>query len=173
MALRLAMVAACCTGSAALAASKPWGGGQSASKPPRELLGRGAYAHFETIPTRWNDMDAQSHVNNAVYHFYIDDAVNLHLARSGVANDIRRFTSENSCRYLRQLSWPTPVEVGLRVRLGRASAAYQLGIFAEDDEDASAVGTFTHIYVDARGKPCRMDESVRAALEPLVPGDGL
>ncbi len=62
MALRLAVVAACCTGSAALAASKPWGGGQSASKPPRELLGRGAYAHFETIPTRWNDMDAQQHV---------------------------------------------------------------------------------------------------------------
>ena len=102
-----AVVAACCTGCAALAASKPWGGGQSASKPPRELLGRGAYSHFETIPTRWNDMDAQSHVNNAVYHFYIDDAVNLHLARSGVSNDVRRFTSENSCRYLRQLSWPT------------------------------------------------------------------
>ena len=35
-------------------------------------------------------------VNNAVYHFYIDDAVNLHLARSGVSNDVRRFTSENS-----------------------------------------------------------------------------
>ena len=64
MALGLAIVAACCTGSAALAAatSKPWGGGQSASKPPRELLGRGAYSHFETIPTRWNDMDAQQHV---------------------------------------------------------------------------------------------------------------
>ena len=62
MALRLAMVAACCTGSAALAASKPWGGGQSASKPPRELLGRAAYSHFETIQTRWNDMDAQQHV---------------------------------------------------------------------------------------------------------------
>ena len=173
MALGLAIVAACCTGSMALAASKPWGGGQSASKPPRELLTRGAYAHFETIPTRWNDMDAQSHVNNAVYHFYIDDAVNLHLARSGVSNDVRRFTSENSCRYLRQLSWPTPVEIGMRVRLGRASAAYQLGLFAEGETDASAIGTFTHIYVDARGKPCRMDETVRTALEPLVPDDGL
>ena len=90
-----------------------------------------------------------------------------------MANDVRRFTSENSCRYLRQLSWPTPVEIGMRVRLGRASAAYQLGIFAENDEDASAIGTFTHIYVDDRGKPCRMDESVRTALEPLVPDDGL
>ena len=108
-------------------------------------------------------------VNNAVYHFYIDDAVNLHLARSGVSNDVRRFTSENSCRYLRQLSWPTPVEIGMRVRLGRASAAYQLGLFAEGETDASAIGTFTHIYVDARGKPCRMDETVRTALEPLVP----
>jgi acyl-CoA thioester hydrolase len=207
MPLWLAVIAASCTTGGMALASKPWGGGQSASKPPRELLGRGAYAHFETIPTRWNDMDAQQHVwfsvsmraiaamafrptrlrrdprhrrdvlyaqvNNAVYHFYIDDAVNLHLARSGVPNDVRRFTSENSCRYLRQLSWPTPVEVGLRVRLGRASAAYQLGLFAENDEDASAIGTFTHIYVDDRGKPCRMDESVRTALEPLVPDDGL
>ena len=112
-------------------------------------------------------------VNNAVYHFYIDDAVNLHLARSGVSNDVRRFTSENSCRYLRQLSWPTPVEIGMRVRLGRASAAYQLGLFAEGMNEASAIGTFTHIYVDARGKPCRMDETVRTALEPLVPDDGL
>ena len=61
--LGLAVVATCCTGSAAaLAASKPWGGGQSASKPPRELLGRAAYSHFETIQTRWNDMDAQQHV---------------------------------------------------------------------------------------------------------------
>ena len=173
MALLLAVIAATCYRGSMALASKPWGGGQSASKPPCELLGRGAYAHFETIPTRWNDMDAQSHVNNAVYHFYIDDAVNLHLARSGVPNDVRRFTSENSCRYLRQLSWPTPVEVGLRVRLGRASAAYQLGLFAENDEEASAIGTFTHIYVDDRGKPCRMDESVRTALEPLVPDDGL
>ena len=208
MALRLVLTAATYTGSMALAASKPWGGGQSASKPPRELLGRGAYSHFETIPTRWNDMDAQQHVwfsvsmraiarrwrtgrrdsvgdprhrrdvlyaqvNNAVYHFYIDDAVNLHLSRNGVSNDVRRFTSENSCRYLRQLSWPTPVEIGMRVRLGRASAAYQLGLFAGNDEDASAIGTFTHIYVDDRGKPCRMDESVRTALEPLVPDDDL
>ena len=62
MALRLVLTAATYTGVMALAASKPWGGGQSASKPPRELLGRGAYAHFETIPTRWNDMDAQQHV---------------------------------------------------------------------------------------------------------------
>ena len=39
--------------------------------------------------------------------------------------------------------------------------------------DRDAVGTFTHIYVDDRGKPCRMDEGVRTALEPLVPDDGL
>ena len=62
MALLLAVIAASCSTRGMALASKPWGGGQSASKPPRELLGRGAYAHFETIPTRWNDMDAQQHV---------------------------------------------------------------------------------------------------------------
>lgn len=173
--MRLVLLAATYTGSVAVAptGSKPWGGGQAAAKPPRDLLRRSAYARFETIQTRWNDMEAQGHVNNAVYHNYIDDAVNVHLARSGVSSEVRRFTSENSCRYLRQLAWPTPVEVGLRCRLGRASAAYQLGLFAEGAEEASAVGTFTHVYVDERGKPCTMDPSARAALGPLAPDDGL
>ena len=144
----------------------------SASQSARSRRWRSGRRDSVGDPRRRRDV-LYAQVNNAVYHFYIDDAVNLHLARSGVSNDVRRFTSENSCRYLRQLSWPTPVEIGMRVRLGRASAAYQLGLFAEGETDASAIGTFTHIYVDDRGKPCRMDEGVRAALEPLVPDDGL
>ena len=70
----------------------------AASKPPRELLRRGAYARFERIQTRWNDMDAFGHINNAVYYNYIDDAINTHLSRNGISINTQRFTSENSCR---------------------------------------------------------------------------
>ena len=147
--------------------------GLATPKPPRELLRRDAYQHFECIPTRWNDMDAFGHINNAVYYNYIDDAVNGHLVRNGVPAAIQRFTSENSCRYLKQMKWPSPVHVGLRVKIGRSSAAYQLGLFEADMEEASALATFTHVYVDARGKPCKIDETVRTVLEPLVPADDL
>ena len=91
----------------------------AAVKPPRALLQRSAYPHFEQRQTRWNDMDAFGHINNAVYYNYIDDAVNMHLARNGVSIDVQRFTSENSCRYLKQLAWPNAVDVGLPRRGAR------------------------------------------------------
>ena len=147
--------------------------GLAVRKPPRELLRRAAYPHFESIQTLWNDMDAFGHINNAMYYNYVDDAVNGHLARNGVPTAIQRFTSESSCRYLKQMAWPAPVNVGLRVRIGRSSAAYQLGLFEAEMEEASALATFTHVYVDARGKPCKIDEVVRAVLEPLVPLDDM
>ena len=53
-------------------------------------------------------------------------------------------------------------------RLGRSSAAYQIGLFAEDSEGASALGTFVHVYVDANGRPTPLDNAVRATLEPLL-----
>jgi len=33
------------------------------------------YPHFEERQTRWNDMDAFSHVNNVMYYSFMDDAV--------------------------------------------------------------------------------------------------
>ena len=53
-------------------------------------------------------------------------------------------------------------------RLGRSSAAYQIGIFDANEDDASALGTFVHVYVSKEGRPTPVCESVRAFLESLV-----
>jgi acyl-CoA thioester hydrolase len=138
-------------------------------KAPSPLLTRSAYPHFEQIQTRVTDNDEQGHINNAKYYCFFDDAINAHLTRHGFSFAIRRVTSESSCRYLRQLSYPVALDVGLRCQLGRSSAAYELGVFAEGADEASAVGTFTHVYVNNDDRPCRIDSGVRALLEKLVP----
>ena len=134
-----------------------------------------------TIPlkTRWNDNDAFGHVNNAVYYVFMDDAVNTHLISHGVQG--ARFVAESSCRFLRPLVYPQPVEVGLSItKLGRSSATYGIGIFslpiahgitgpsATTERELCAAGTFVHVYVDANGRPTPMADHTRRVLEQLA-----
>lgn len=139
--------------------------------PPDVPRERSAFSHFERLTTRVNDNDEQGHVNNAVYYTFFDSAINAHLLRHGFGFQYRRFTSESSCRFLRQISYPTLVDVGLRVKLGRSTAAYQIGIFESDADEASAVGTFTHVYVNERDRPCKMAGGVRVLLQTLEARD--
>ena len=122
----------------------------------------------------------------------MDDAVNTHLSSGNLGYESPRFVAESSCRYLKPLAYPTPIDVGLRLskceraapraacacisscyqsvmrRLGRSSVAYQIGIFADGIEEASALGTFVHVYVDGDGRPTPLGSNVRELLEPLA-----
>lgn len=110
-----------------------------------------------SVLTRWNDDDSYGHVNNVVYYSYFDSAVNGWLIEaSGV--DVRGLPQiglvvETSCRYLRAVSFPDALTVGLRVEhLGTSSVRYLLALFrAADGPDAAAVATchFVHVYVDS------------------------
>lgn len=76
---------------------------------------------------------------------------------------------ETGCRYHAPLTFPDRVTVGLRVaHLGNSSVRYELGVFRNDDDAASATGHFVHVYVD-RGtrRPTSMPGVVRQALESL------
>ena len=116
--------------------------------------GRAAFTAYRVITTRWMDNDVYGHVNNVVYYSYFDTAVNAFLIEAS-GTDIRRLASigivaESSCRFLRPLSFPAPVEAGLALeKLGRSSVIYRIGLFAETSETAAAVGRFVHVYVDA------------------------
>jgi acyl-CoA thioester hydrolase len=107
-----------------------------------------------SVPTRWHDNDHYGHVNNVVYYAYFDTAVNGWLIEV-TGQDIRDLPAiglvvETSCRFLRPLSFPDSLEVGLAVdRLGRSSVVYRLAIFRADEEEPAAVGRFVHVYVDA------------------------
>lgn len=135
--------------------------------------GRDEFRAWRTITTRWADNDVYGHVNNVVYYSYFDTAVNGFLIEASGA-DIRTLpaigiVAETSCRFLKALSFPERIEVGIALeRLGRSSIVYRIGIFREGERDAAAVGRFVHVYVDgATRRPVPVPDLIRSAIEAL------
>ena len=136
---------------------------------------RAEFKHFSNIQTRWHDNDVYQHVNNVVYYSFFDTAVNQHLINSGVL-DIANSPAiglviETQCRYFSAVSFPDLVTVGNRVEhLGNSSVRYQTALFRNDEQTASAVGNFVHVYVDRKtNRPVSIPDNVRAVLSPLMP----
>lgn len=134
---------------------------------------RTAYRHFLAIPTRWMDNDVYRHVNNVVYYSYFDTAVNHYLIEQDVL-DIERspvigLVVETACQYFAPIAFPDIVHVGLRVgKLGTSSVRYEIGIFRNDEDSASAQGHFVHVYVErASNRPTPLPADLRAALEKI------
>lgn len=137
---------------------------------------REAYKAFRTIPTRWMDNDAYGHMNNVVHYSLFDTAVNGWLIAEGVL-DIHRgeqigLVVETGCRYFAEMAFPDVVTAGLRVgRLGTSSVRYEIGLFRNDDQDASAEGFFVHVYVDrVTRRPVPLSLALRACLERIAIG---
>ena len=137
---------------------------------------RAAYRSFVAVPTRWMDNDVYGHVNNVVYDSWFDTAINRYLIREG-GLDIEKgavigLCVESHCRYRRPISFPGDVELGLRVgKLGTSSVRYELGVFANGEDAATAEGWFVHVFVDRntrRSTP--LPEQLRAALSALAGG---
>lgn len=148
----------------------------SSSRPP--VPTRADYVAWRTITTRWRDDDAYGHLNNATYYEMFDTAVNAHLY-DATGLDVRGLpqigvVAETSCRYLREIGFPAPVESGLVVdKVGTSSVIYRIGLFQGDSEQAAAEGRFVHVYVD-NTDPARpvtpIPDAIRAAVTPLLLG---
>jgi acyl-CoA thioester hydrolase len=140
------------------------------AKPDR----REAYSHFQDITTRWMDNDPYGHVNNVVYYSYIDTVVNTYLIGQGwldiAISPVIGLAVESHCNYFSALAYPDIVRAGLRVgHLGTSSVRYEIGLFRNDEEIASAQGHFVHVYVErATGKPVKLPEKLVAILKPLL-----
>jgi len=140
---------------------------------------RGDYVHWETVTTRWADIDVYGHMNNARYFELIDTVVNNQLVqRTGV--DIRDLpaigvVAEVSCRYFAEVGYPDPVDVGVAAeKVGASSVVYRVGLFQGEGDEAAAEGRFVHVYVDntdpARRAATAMPDVIRAAVAPLLRG---
>ncbi len=139
------------------------------------------------MPTRWADNDMFGHLNNAVYYELFDTAINGWLATEGGVDATTTpelgVVAESGCTFYREVGFPEPVTVGLRVeRLGRSSVTYALGVFAggpqdrQDSNDASvaAVGHWVHVYVDRTSRRATpMPAAVRTALQGIMATDVL
>jgi acyl-CoA thioester hydrolase len=142
------------------------------SKPAPDL--RDAYRHFRAIPTRWMDNDVYGHVNNVVYYSYFDTVVNQYLIEQGAldieSSKVVGLVVETSCQYFAPITFPDLVTAGLRVaKLGNSSVRYEVGIFRNDEQAASAQGHFIHVYVDrTTRRPAPLPVTLRTALERIL-----
>jgi acyl-CoA thioester hydrolase len=142
------------------------------TRPQPEL--RDTYRHFQAIPTRWADNDVYGHVNNVVYYSYFDTVVNQYLIEQGALDPIRStvigLVVETQCEYFAPLSFPDVVHAGLRVaKVGNSSVRYEIGLFRNEENTASAQGYFVHVYVDrASRRSTAVPAEMRAALKNLL-----
>lgn len=135
---------------------------------------RSLYRHFCDITTRWMDNDVYRHVNNVVYYSFFDTAVNQYLIEAGAldieTSEVIGLVVETQCRYFSPLSFPGKINAGIRVaHLGTSSVRYEVGLFADGEDIASAQGHFVHVYVDrATSRPVPLPQALRDALTPLA-----
>ncbi|WP_250477979.1 MULTISPECIES: thioesterase family protein [unclassified Caballeronia] len=141
------------------------------SKPQPQ--GRSAYRYFREITTRWMDNDVYAHVNNVVYYSWFDTVVNAWLLEQKMldfaASPAVGLVVETTCNYFSSIAFPDLVHAGLRVaRLGTSSVQYEVGLFANDGQIASAQGHFVHVYVDrVTRRPMPLSPELRRALQTV------
>ena len=137
------------------------------------------YRWFISMPTRWMDNDVYGHVNNVTYYSFFDTAVARFLVENNVldlgTSSTVGLVVETSCRYFAPIAFPDEITCGLRCgRLGTASIRYELGIFRNEEMQASAEGHFIHVYVEraAQDRAVPLPAALReAATRLLLPPD--
>ena len=135
---------------------------------------RGDFPYFAKIDTRWRDNDRYGHLNNAIYYELFDSAINGFL----LENNILDFESDghlflvasSGCHFFSEVAYPQKLQVGLAIsRLGNTSVTYDLGLFKESTNKASAGGFIVHVCVERDSyRPSPILDSDRATLLDLV-----
>jgi acyl-CoA thioester hydrolase len=140
---------------------------------------RADYGFFLTIPTRWMDNDVYGHVNNVTYYSWFDTVVARFLVDIGFLHiptaPVIGLVVETQCRYFAPIAFPDEVTCGLRCgRAGNTSVRYEIGIFRNDEDVASAEGHFVHVYVDraTQKQPTPLPDALRQALAGITPPTG-
>ena len=134
---------------------------------------RDKYPHFMTLQTRWMDNDIYGHVNNVSYYSYFDTVVNSFLIDEGgfdpYGDTVIGVAVETMCSFKKSLAFPDTIDAGLRVRkIGNTSVRYEVGIFGENESEASASGHFVHVFVDrGTNQPVPIPNSFRAAFKRI------
>ena len=139
-----------------------------------EARQRDQYPFIFPIQTRWADNDMYGHVNNVTYYSYFDTAANALLIQHAdfdIRNsEIIGLVVESQCQFLQELSYPEIIEVGVAIaKLGNSSLRYDLAIFKQNQNHASAQGHFVHVFVDRQTrKSTSISTEIRDALTAFL-----
>ncbi len=135
---------------------------------------RADYRWFHAITTRWMDNDVFRHVNNVNYFSFFDTAVTYYEMTEKIVDlyngPVHCVVVEVQCRYHRSISFPDRVAVGIRIaRIGGSSVRYEIGVFRNDEDEASAEGHFVHVFVDrATQRPVPVPQTSRDILRLIM-----
>ncbi|MDC1133441.1 thioesterase family protein [Alphaproteobacteria bacterium] len=134
---------------------------------------RSEYNYFTKVSTRWNDNDIYGHMNNIIYYALFDTAVNKWLINNKLI-DIKNGKNiglivQSGCDYFSSFSYPDDIDAGIRVtKIGTSSVRYEVGLFKETEQNASADGFFIHVYVDRKTNiPLPIDYNFNKALDTI------
>ena len=123
--------------------------------------------------TRWNDNDIYGHLNNVIYYELFDTAVNKWLIKNNLV-DIKNGNNiglivQSGCNYFSSFEYPDDIDAGIRVtKIGNSSVRYEVGLFKQNDDLASADGFFIHVYVDrVSNKPINLDYEFKKKLDTI------
>lgn len=131
------------------------------------------YPYKLDIQTRWNDNDVYGHVNNSVVYTWFDTVVNAFLIENKLLEIGKSKTIglvvETGCQYFAPLSYPEIICAGLRVEhIGTSSVRYEIAIFSQDKQTASAQGHFVHVYVEEKTrKPLPISKVMKQKLDTI------
>lgn len=142
-------------------------------KPPV----RSDFAFFLPLTTRWGDMDALGHVNNARFFTY-DESARLEYFRLLMQDDPRfwhdygMILAHIEADFLSQLKPPAELAIGFRIgKLGRTSLRTEAAMFL--GEQAVAITRAVIVWFDYRNStPLPIPDAVKAkvrALEKVSP----
>ena len=115
------------------------------------------------------DNDVFGHLNNVTYYSLFDSAVTAWMLANGLMGlsaGPMWMVAQTGCRFLGEVAFPEALTVGLRLgRLGTSSVRWELALFREAAEAASAEGFFVHVNVDrATRRPLAVPQDARALI---------
>jgi len=99
------------------------------------------------IKTRWRDLDAFRHVNNATFLSYIEDARILFFKRWSInLKEKSLIVASVKIDYISQLEHPSDIIIGQKIsRLGTKSFDVQSAIFTKNDKRLVCTSTVTTV----------------------------
>ena len=114
---------------------------------------RKEFSTWLTIPTRWRDLDAMDHVNNATYLTYFEmcrmgyfDAIGI----SGMKEERGEgsVVASQTCNYRMQLPHPNVLECGFGcTKIGNSSFTLEYAIYLEGTDTIVCDGTSISAWI--------------------------
>tara|TARA_Y100000590_G_C15277158_1_gene847373 strand:- start:91 stop:501 length:411 start_codon:yes stop_codon:yes gene_type:complete len=108
------------------------------------------YPFHHQLNTRWKDLDAFRHINNAAYLTYIEDARIVLLRRWKIDYQQKSLiVASVKIDYIKQVNHPSSLVIGQKVsRIGTKSFDIESAVFNKETSELVCMSTITSVAFD-------------------------